>query len=288
MITVVAAPPFLTVQDLGRTGHRAAGVAPSGAMDRSACRAVNAAVGNTPGAAVLEWAVAGGVLRFDVATTIALGGASVVATVDDVPASPGPPIAVRAGAELRVAQFVRGRFLYIGVAGGIDVPLVLDSRSTNIVAGFGGMEGRRLRCGDVLPGGPTRPTAEGAMLPGNVDHVRGDSGGVIRVVRGPQADLFGEEAWTIFLGATYTVSRASDRMGYRLDGPALRHDAAAALPSEPVCEGAVQVPDGGAPIVLMNDGPTIGGYPKIAVITTADLGVFAQRTPGEAVRFSLG
>lgn len=289
MITVVTAPPFLTVQDLGRTGYRADGIAPSGAMDLAACRAANAAAGNTPEAAVLEWAVAGGVLRFDVATTIALAGATVTATIDDVPVDLGVPVAVPSGAELHVTRFLHGRFLYVGVAGGVDVPVVLGSRSTNIVAGFGGFDGRCLRRGDILPVGRAN-TKETVLSPAaRIELRRGQTAGdhTVRVVRGPQAGLLDEKSWSAFLGSAFTISHASDRMGYRLHGPALHHHGSATLPSEPSCVGAVQAPDGGTPIVLMNDGPTIGGYPKVAVITAADLDGFAQCVPGDVVRFVL-
>jgi allophanate hydrolase len=104
-------------------------------------------------------------------------------------------------------------------------------------------------------------------------------------VDGPQHDLFGDEAWELLLSGRYTVSAASDRMGYRLEGAALTHCGPASLPSEPACPGAIQIPDGGAPIVLMPDGPTVGGYPKLAVVITADLGVMAQLTPGTRPRF---
>jgi len=109
----------------------------------------------------------------------------------------------------------------------------------------------------------------------------------IRIVRGPQAELFGDAAWAQLCGDGYAIANASDRMGYRLDGPALQHGGHAALPSEPTCVGAIQVPDGGTPIVLLNDGPTVGGYPKMAVVVREDLGAFVQRTPGERVRFAL-
>ena len=104
---------------------------------------------------------------------------------------------------------------------------------------------------------------------------------------GPQAGLFDENAWSTLLGGPFVVSRASDRSGYRLDGPQMHHGGSVSLPSEPACVGAIQVPDGGSPIVIMHDGPTVGGYPKMAVIRSAALSRFAQLAPGDPVRFVL-
>jgi allophanate hydrolase len=178
------------------------------------------------------------------------------------------------------------RFAYLAVAGGIAVEPVLGSCSTYLVAGFGGHEGRRLKSGDRLPlGEAASPPPEPAWsLPPDFGP---DAGSTVRVVPGPQSDLFEENTWDLLLGGNYSVAAASDRMGYRLEGPPLRHRGAASLPSEPVCPGAIQVPDGGAPIVLMPDGPTVGGYPKLAVVITADLGIFAQCAPGSRPDFAL-
>lgn len=236
---------------------------------------------------MLEWAVAGGTLRFDSAVTVALGGADVDASIGGVPVRPYSTVHVRPSEEMRVERLLRGRFLYIAVRGGIDVPVLLGSRSTLVSAGLGGHEGRRLRRGDVLHVGQ-QLRDESPDGDGTIDKPLHDPGeSLVPVVRGPQADLFDDRAWDIFLGTQYTVSLASDRVGYRLDGPALSHSGDAALPSEPTCIGAIQVPDGGTPIVLMNDGPTVGGYPKIAVIRWSAMSRFAQRVPGETVRFVL-
>lgn len=290
MITVVSAPPYATVQDLGRDGHRSSGIPPSGVADRDAALTLNALLQNEPNAAMLEWAVAGGTLRFDSAVTVALGGADVDASIGGVPVRPYSTVHVRPSEEMRVERLLHGRFLYIAVRGGIDVPVLLGSRSTLVSAGLGGHEGRRLRRGDVLRiGQQLRDESPDSTNTGSAIHESLHDRGaiVIPVIRGPQAGLFDDRAWDIFLGTRYTVSHASDRAGYRLDGPILSHSGDAALPSEPTCVGAIQVPDGGTPIVLMNDGPTVGGYPKIAVIRSSAISSFAQRAPGETVRFVL-
>ena len=283
MITVVAAPPFATVQDLGRYGYRDAGVPVSGVADVNTARALNALLGNDANAAMIEWAVSGGNLRFDSDTIVAVGGADATCLVDGQIIESMTPLQLSSGSELQVERIVRGRFLYIASRGGINVPMVLGSRSTLLSAHIGGMEGRRLRNGDRLEVGDM---TIGSVLPASValnDNASGLAN--IRIVRGPQAQLFDDAAWSAFLGAELTVSRASDRTGYRLDGVVLSHSGGAGLPSEPTCVGAIQVPNGGAPIVIMHDGPTVGGYPKIGVIRTEDFSRFAQLAPGDRVRF---
>jgi biotin-dependent carboxylase uncharacterized domain len=288
MITVKTAPPFATIQDLGRTGFRDSGVPVSGLADRDSGIALNALLGNEPGAAMIEWAVAGGTLRFEIACTVAIGGAEVECSMDGRAVAAWTPIDVRAGAELQVSRFLRGRFLLVAVRGGIDVPTVMGSRSTLLSAAIGGLEGRRLRNGDSLPIG----NAHGGVVRGGAARwvsaaAPAAFSRVVRVMRGPQAMLFDERAWAIFTSAEFVVSRASDRTGYRLEGAEIGYRADAALPSEPTCVGAIQLPEGGKPIVIMNDGPTIGGYPKIAVIRSSWISKFAQLTPGELVRFEL-
>lgn len=283
MITITKAPPFATIQDLGRPGFRDSGVPVSGLADRESGVLLNTLLGNEPNAAMIEWAVAGGVLRFEVACTVAIGGAEAECVMEGRPVPAFARIAVRAGAELTVTRLIRGRYLLLAVRGGIDVPVVLGSRSTLLSAALGGLEGRRLRSGDMLRIG-------GAIRDGGLRAVprqRAPDTGAIAVRRGPQSALFGEAGWAAFTSAEFTVSRASDRTGYRLEGERLRHAGAGALPSEPTCVGAIQVPEGGEPIVIMNDGPTIGGYPKIAVIRSAWISRFAQLVPGARVRFIL-
>jgi len=284
------------VQDLGREGFRASGIPPSGVADRDTALFLNALLHNAPGAAMLEWAVAGGILRFDSDVTFALGGAVADVFIGGVNVPPYSPVCVRAADELHIERLLHGRFLYIAVRGGINVPLVLGSRSTLMSASLGGHEGRRVRKGDVLCIGRENNENSDAPAhlvddPGKVETAQKSHGHddheLIPIIRGPQAELFSADTWSAFLRARYTVSRASDRAGYRMEGPPLSHSGGAALPSEPTCVGAIQVPNGSPPIVLMNDGPTVGGYPKIAVIRSSALSRFAQRAPGDGVTFVL-
>lgn len=284
MIKITKAPPYLTVQNGGRNHWRASGVPSGGAMDSFALQAGNAMVGNELGAAGLEWALGGGTIRFERDVIVAFtGGAARMALAGKI-VPPCTTTVARAGEELVVEQITGGRFLYFAFSGGVDVPVLLGSRSTYLPGHFGGFEGRMLRSGDTVALGTvtSRAPAEGFhcaadLLP------RYDSG-IVHVVPGPQGDFFDESEWRIFLDNEYRVAAASDRTGYRLDGPPIGTPPAA-LPSEPGCPGTIQVPGDGAPIVLMADAPTVGGYMKIAVVSEADLPILAQRRPGETIRF---
>jgi biotin-dependent carboxylase-like uncharacterized protein len=278
MIEILKAPPFATVQDLGRPGHRREGVPPAGAMDCPALRWLNRRVGNPDGAAAIEWALGGGRLRCCSAITLAIGPGSASRGTETI--APWSAVGCQAGDELVLDPPSATRFGYLAVGGGIATPPLMGSRSTYLPGGFGGMAGRRLRPGDRLPVG----TDQGAPTIGEAvpSYDR-----VIRVLSGPQAELFDDTAWEALLNGSYAIAAASDRMGYRLDGPLIRHRGSASLLSEPACPGAIQIPDGGSPIVLMPDGPTVGGYPKLGVIASADLGVLAQLVPGRRPRFAL-
>lgn len=282
MITVTKAPPYLTVQDCGRKRTRSFGVPSGGAMDSFALQAANAILDNELDAAALEWALGGGTIRFERDCGCAIAGASVRATVGGRPIAPCTSTIVRAGDELAVEKIETGRFLYVAVSGGIDVPLLLGSRSTYLPGRFGGFEGRMLRTGDMIPGGD-------AELPDQQVHCAAEllpryEAGIVHVTPGPQEDFFDDDAWRILCESEYRIANASDRTGYRLEGPPLP-GVPAALPSEPGCPGAIQIPGDGLPIVLMADAPTVGGYPKIAVVTEWDLPILAQRRPGDRVRF---
>ena len=289
VLHVVQAPPFLTVQDLGRPGLRHLGVPAGGAMDPWALRTANALVGNAEGAAGLEWAVGGGMVRFECAATVALVGTDAEVWIGDRPAPTCATLAVAAGETLTVGRLGAGRFLYLAVGGGIDVPAVLGGRGTYLPAGFGGWAGRRLAAGDALPLGapPAAAPRPGFTCPADLapPAPAGDDA-PIRVTEGPQAARLTTDGWAALLGQRFVVTAASDRTGYRLEGEPLALTSDVVAPSEPGCAGALQLPPGGQPIVLMADAPTVGGYPKPAVVCAADLGRLAQRPPGAEVRFA--
>jgi antagonist of KipI len=286
MITVDRAPPYLTVQDLGRRHSRASGVPQGGAIDSFALRAANALAGNPLDAAGLEWALGGGSIKFEHDTVFALAGAKAQALLSDKGVAPCTTVYAHSGDVLTIERISAGRFLYIAVGGGIDVPIVLGSRSTYLPGRFGGFMGRTLKHGDSLALGspPSRAPAAGCHCA--ADLLPRYETGVVHVTRGTHSDLFDEVTWRALTDSEYKVSAASDRTGYKLEGPALGNPVGT-LPSEAGCAGSIQVPGDGFPIALMADAPTVGGYPKIAVVAEADLPILAQRSPGETIRFEL-
>lgn len=283
MIVVERAPALLTVQDLGWRQQLAMGLPRSGAMDRWAFRLGNAIVGNADDAAALEWALGSGELQFARPCIFALTGASLTALLDGVPVAPYQATAAAAGASLRVDGLSSGRFAYVTVRGGIDVPAVLGSRSTYLPTALGGMQGRPLRTGDQVPLGQAHATSSrdsGFVLP---DELRPAYSDIVRVVRGPPDTIPQDDVAGLTTHA-FTVLGESDRMGYRLGGATLARRPQT-RPSEGACVGAVQLPESGQPIVLMADGPTVGGYAKIAVVISVDLPILAQRSERSPVRF---
>jgi len=276
-----------TVQDRGRFGYQRFGVPVSGAMDEVALRVGNVLVGNPQEAAGLEVTALGPQLRFLRDTVVALTGAGVEAELDGRPAPWYRSFRVRARQLLDIRRCTRGLRAYVAIAGGIDVPVLLGSRSTCLVARFGGFRGRALLAGDVLAtGSPSAPLAElaGRELPEAWRPRHGSPVG-LRVVLGPQADAFTEAGRRTFLESEYRVSPHADRMGYRLDGPVIAHQGSADILSDWIPLGAVQVPGDGKPIILLADRQTTGGYTKIATVIQPDIGLVAQLQPGDALGF---
>lgn len=301
VLRVVAAGLQTTVQDQGRIGWARFGVAPGGALDDGALRWANLLVGNEPLAAALEFALLGPTLVYEgpVSLVCALTGADFGAMVDAVPQRPWRSFLLRPGATLACGACQHGARGYLAVAGGIAVPVALGSRSTDPRAGIGGVEGRALRAGDRVPlAPPATPPETGLALPA-ARIPSYDAASVARVVLGPQDDRFTEDAIVTFLSSHYTVTREADRMGVRLDGPALRYKdkgsgvsrrsdegaSGADIISEGVVTGAIQVPAHGRPIVLLAARQTTGGYAKIATVIGADLWRLGQARPGDTVRF---
>ncbi len=285
-LTVLRPGLLTTVQDLGRWGHQAAGVPVAGAMDTYSLRLANGLVGNPESAAALEITLLGPTLRAEAPLVVAVAGAVFDLQVDDRPVPHGAPVALAAGSVLRFLERRAGARAYLAVAGGLETPVVLGSRATHVVSRMGGLDGRALLVGDVLPvaTGATRPAGRATRSPLPLAEAPGPRR--LRVLLGPQDDWFTMSSVDALLGGTFSVSSRSDRMGFRLDGPMLTTKRPGELVSEPVAFGALQVPSGGAPILLMADRQTAGGYPKIATVITADLPLAGQLAPGEAVRFA--
>lgn len=291
MIEVIAPGPLTSLQDLGRHGFQRYGVGPAGAMDEWSHRLANLLVGNAASAATLEITLLGPTLRFHQPALIALTGADLGARLDDQPLLPGWPVQIAAGSLLAFGRRRHGCRAYLAVRGGYAVPALMGSQSTALRAGFGGFAGRALRKGDRLAIEPSRapvrqlppaPPAGFALCdcptPGPAP---------LRVLTGQQWNCFSPEAQQRLLAEAYVVHRNSDRMGYRLTGPALALAAPLEMISEAVAFGTVQVPPDGQPIVLMADRQTTGGYPKIANVLCVDLPRLAQAVPGDALRFAL-
>jgi KipI family sensor histidine kinase inhibitor len=288
IVEVVDGGWLTTVQDRGRAGFRRFGVSSAGALDPLAADAANAAVGNTGDAALLECTSAGPVLRFLAAARFAIAGADLGATLERadlgewrVPLATS--VFARTGNVLRFGERVRGCRAYIALGGGVDVPRRLGSRATDLPGAFGGYDGRPLRAGDRLSLGWLAGVPGTTPLPDAADDV------VVRVVLGPQDDHFAPATIERFLSSEWMVGADSDRAGCRLQGPALDHAGAPEIASEGMVPGSVQVPPDGRPIVMLADGPTTGGYPKIATVVAGDVARLAQLVPGTGrVRFTAG
>lgn len=272
-----------TVQDGGRAGLRRLGISASGALDAAALAAANLTIGNDAGAAGLECTLVGPGLRFLATTRFALCGADLSAELqrEDLGAWPvplGTAVLARAGSVLGFGQRRAGLRAYLAFSGGLELPVLLGSRSTDVKAGFGGLLGRPLRAGDRLALGSC---TQAARAPEATPVAALDEDDLeLRVVPGPQDDQFPEAAREILLSAAYTLGSDSDRFGARLDGPRLVPLGTGEIESDGLLPGCIQVPQDGRPIVVLGEGPTTGGYPKIATIVSADVPRLAQAVPG--------
>ena len=281
---------FSSVQDLGRVGFREFGVSTSGALDSFALRVANLLVGNEDGAAGLEITFGGLQLRFQDERIVAWCGGEFDVHIGVAPLPAGHAALVRPGDELKFGRPQIGCRAWLAISGGVDVPIVLGSRSTDLRANFGGFDGRALRDGDVIPLGP-RP---GSPIPATTisswtaphDWVSpAKPSPILRFLRGMDWTRFNASTLQRLTREPFAVSPDSDRMGVRLTGPELPRADNVDLISEAVVPGTVQVPPSGQPILLLGDCQTIGGYPKIAQVITVDLGMAAQVRVGDRVRF---
>ena len=277
MIRIEATGIRSTVQDRGRFRHLREGVPPSGPADPTAFAAAQSLVGNDAGAAAIEIIGSGFAFRCDDARIVAVTGRDVALRGRSL--MPGWTAAfARAGETFTVECGDRSRFAYLAVSGGIATEPILDSRSAYLPAGIG----HPLRSGDALPVGNARVDAERAGRSAvSPDYDTGQ----IRAITGPHAQRFTDEAVSLFFRSEFVVEPASDRMGTRLSGPRISAREGEILTSG-IVAGAVQIPSGGAPIVLLAEHQATGGYPVIATVISADVGLVAQRLPGERLRFS--
>ena len=279
-----------TIQDFGRIGHQHRGMTTAGAMDVPAMRVANALVGNPEDAGVLEMGYIGAEVEIDADTArIAVCGdvtptlSSAAAAGEKKPLVPWRSYTFVRGDRLNVGPVQGSAFAYLAVGGGMQIAPFMGSVSTYTRAGLGGIEGRTLRDGDRLP--LVRQSAEDT--PDKVaPHAPERGTGPVRVVLGPQDDYFTEEAIETFLSQAFPISKEADRMGQRLEGPQIRHRAGFDIPSDGIAKGSTQVPGTGHPILLLADHQTVGGYPKIATVISADIPRACQMLPGMAYHFT--
>ena len=286
-VRVIKAGMLTTIQDRGRWGLQSRGVPVAGPMDPCSHRVANAIVGNRADAATLEVTLVGPELEFEDERVLAVAGAEFELTVDGRGRQHAAPFLVSAGATLRFGARIRGARAYLAVAGGVAVPPTLGSRATHLISGMGGLDGRALRAGDLVPLGeppahaplPDRAVAAVTPLP--------EGAARIRVLPGPQMECFVDHALETLQSEPYLIGGKSDRMGFRLQGPRLEHARGADVISDATPLGVLQVPASGLPILLMADRQTTGGYPKIATVITADISVAGQLAPGDSISLSV-
>lgn len=285
-----------TVQDAGRPGRRAHGISPGGACDPFAPRLLNLLTGNSESAAVLEIALGGLRLEVDRPRLVAWSGGGFAVRVEGEILPPGCPALLRPGEQIAFSYAQAGCRAWLAIAGGVETRRVLGSRSTDLQAGFGGLEGRALRGGDRLPlGEPAAPAVRLAeamaerpiatwTAPGNWTRTALPQP-TLRVLRGVEWERFAAETHASLLGEPFTVTPDANRMGMRLTGPPLPLEREKEMLSSGVTTGTLQAPTKGNPILLLADAQTIGGYPRLAHVVTVDLPIAAQLRPGDTVRF---
>lgn len=292
MLKILKSGLLTSVQDLGRRGFQKYGVIASGAMDPFALRVANLLVGNPDNAAALEISFAGPSIEFETDAFIALCGGDLSPQLDGNTCGMWRIVAVKKGSALSFGAPKKGCRTYLAVAGGFDVPEVMNSTSTYLRAAIGGYQGRALKSGDRIPLNPVDPKRLAALLKAasseqhwQIPAIRYFEEPLVRIMKGRQFDLFTSKSQEQLFNVPFTVGPHSDRMGYRLEDTPLVLSQAVELISEPVSFGSIQVPPDGNPIILMADRQTTGGYPKIGEVASIDLPLISQLKPGNKIRF---
>jgi antagonist of KipI len=275
--------PLTTVQDSGRPGQLRVGIPPSGPVDRRAFVIANRLVGNPNGAAGLECTLMGPRFTVQAPCTIAVTGAAMPVTVNAAEAPMWASVALREGDVVKLGAARAGVRAYIAFGGGIDVPIVLGSRSTYVRGRLGGYQGRSLKRDDVLRLGTAPPARPRTLDPRLVPDFAGEP--ELRVVLGPQADRFTADGIAALLGSAYEMLPQSDRMGARLRGARIGHVRGHDIISDGIPYGGIQVPGDGQPIVLLVDRQSTGGYTKVATVCSVDLARLGQVKPGHRLKF---
>ncbi len=284
-VIVKSAGMLTTVQDKGRYGYQRFGMPVSGAMDPFSFALANIIVGNRNGEACLEATVTGPELLFTGDSAVAVCGADMGPLKNGVPVGLNTIIFMKRGDLLTFSGLRSGCRSYIAFSGGIDVPVIMGSRSTYLRAGIGGYMGRALKTGDELKLGEPA----GIMLRRNIPDdllPAYDQNVTVRICRGPEAHMFNRESTVSLVSSEYLVTEHSDRMGYRLSGKTLDGlSAREGIISAGVTAGTIQVPGDGQPVILMADRQTTGGYLRIANVISTDLTFVAQMLPGNSISF---
>ncbi|MBB1249283.1 biotin-dependent carboxyltransferase family protein [Rhizobium sp. G21] len=288
MIEILTSGLMNSVQDLGRPLYLDQGVGRGGAMDRQALTAANLLVGNEAGAAGLEIAVFPFRLRFSAPCLVAMTGAFANARLGDRSFPAWWAREAEAGGELRIDAPLSGARVMLAFSGGVNLPLVLGSRATDLKSGFGGLEGRALKRGDRLALGPSRIRAKQPAGHGLDSELLGrDDPALLRIMAGAEYADFADEALSVLLGSDFVVSRQSNRQGMRLEGELLTLTRRLELHSHGIMPGTVQVPPSGQAVIQLAEANTCGGYPKIAHVIGADHWKLAQARAGDRLRFRL-
>ncbi|MDT8862424.1 biotin-dependent carboxyltransferase family protein [Alkalihalobacillus sp. MEB130] len=286
-VKVIKPGLLTTIQDLGRPQQRVFGVSASGAMDSFSFRIANILAGNEENTAALEVTLVGPHLVFQQEGVMVITGGNLSPSLNNKPISMWKAIRIKKGDELTFGRCLDGCRSYIAFSGGIDVPEVMGSRSTYIRGNYGGFEGRALKAGDLLMIG--KPQFNHTVLNGRrlrpIDTPDFKTNRPVRIILGPHDQEFTKDSLTHFLTEEYSLSNDSDRMGYRLMGPQLKHINGPDIISDFISMGTIQVPGNGYPIIHMADCGTSGGYTKIGVVITADLSFLGQRKPGDKIDF---
>ncbi|MCK4258195.1 MAG: biotin-dependent carboxyltransferase family protein [Halanaerobiales bacterium] len=274
-----------TVQDMGRWGHQKEGMVVAGAMDTLSLQIANILVGNERNEACLEITFLGPKLEFETDTIIAITGADLQPKLNGMPIKDWRGIQVTRGSILEFRSIRSGCRAYLAVLGGFDLPLVMGSRSTYLRGKIGGVEGRQLKKGDLLSLRQVDLNLEDFRPKCFFTQPKYEQKKWIRVVRGPQSDMFTEEGINTFFNSVYEATPASDRMGYRLKGSEITHHDGSDIITDGIPFGGIQVSSNGMPIILMADRQTTGGYTKIGTIISVDLPLVAQSKQGDLLHF---
>lgn len=284
-IKIITAGFMTTIQDMGRFGYQETGMSVSGVMDTRSASLANILVGNDENEGVLEVTMMGPTMQFTADNIIAVTGGDLGAKLDGAPLQRYEAVLVRAGQTLSFAGLFGGARAFIAFAGGLDVPVVMGSKSTNLKSKIGGFEGRKLAPGDEIGfTAPKRWIPNMKLRKLELPDYSSKSH-TLRVLLGPQDDHFKQSGIDTFLNNEYTISNEYDRMGCRMQGPVIKHKVGGDIITDGISFGAVQVPSHGNPIVMMADHQTTGGYTKIANVISVDLPILAQCMPGHKIRF---